>query len=177
MSKPTTERIFKKQKKGILFIVLLFLSANLAIVAQEQGEFQGPFSAGVGPEWNMNSRHNFAGGAVAGVYYNLFGSFSVGLTATGSTNFLNTQVTEFAGLIRWYFKRMEHNGTKHTGLFAQLEGGAFLIMEEGERTVLPLIGLRGGYRLPLGSRFYIEPCGRLGYPFAFGIGLMAGISF
>ena len=158
-------------------VLLLFLSISLIADAQEKGEANGLFSAGVGPEWNMNSRYNFAGGAVFGVYYNLSGRLGVGLTATGSTNFSGTQVMEFAGLIRWYYKGMEHNGTAYTGLFTQFEGGAFFINEEGWRITMPLIGLRGGYRLPLGSRFYIEPCGRLGYPFAFGVALMAGISF
>ena len=160
-----------------LLIILLFLSISLAVGAQEKSEAKGPFSAGIGPEWNMNSRYNFAGGAVFGVYYNLSGRSSVGLSAAGSTNFSGTQVIEFTGLFRWYYKGMVHNGAEHTGLFTQLEGGAFFINEEGERTVLPLVGLRGGYRIPLSSHFYIEPCGRLGYPFAFGIGLMAGISF
>jgi|GEM_PF-1512528 len=168
MNKPT----IKKQLS-----VLLFLSLSLVAGAQDKGDFKGPLSTGIGPEWNMNSRHNFAGGAVFGVYFNLPGRLSAGLTATGSSNFSEIQVMEFAGLIRWYYKGMEHNAMGYTGLFTQLEGGAFLILEEGERTVLPLIGLRGGYRLPLGTHFYIEPCGRLGYPFAFGLGLMAGISF
>ena len=160
-----------------LFIVLLFLSISFNVGAQEKGGSERPFSAGIGPEWNMNSRHNFAGGTVFGIYYNLLNRLSVGLTATGSTNFFNTQVMEFSGLIRWYYKGTGHKGAEYTGFFAQLEGGAFVIMEEGEQTILPLVGLRGGYRLPISSHFYIEPCGRLGYPFAFGIGLMAGISF
>jgi len=160
-----------------LLLVLLFLSISLVAGAQEKDGFKGPFSAGIGPEWNMNSRYNFAGGAIFAAYYNLPNRLSAGITATGSTNFFGTQVMEFAGLIRWYYKEMKYNGTEYTGLFTQLEVGAFFINEEGERTVLPLFGLRGGYRIPLSSHFYIEPCGRLGYPFAFGIGLMAGISF
>ena len=56
-------------------------------------------------------------------------------------------------------------------------GTGFFIDEEGWRKILPMVGIRGGYHLPLSTHFYIEPCGRLGYPFAFGIALMAGISF
>ena len=166
-----------------LLPVLLFLSISTVAGAQEKNEAPGPFSASIGPEWNMNSRYNFAGGVAFGIYYNLperlspTNRLSAGLTATGSINFFGTQVTEFAGLIRWYYPQVPHNGMEYTGLFTQFELGAFFINEEGERTVLPLAGLRGGYRLPISSHFYIEPCGRLGYPFAFGIGLMAGISF
>jgi len=38
-------------------------------------------------------------------------------------------------------------------------------------------GLRAGYRLPLGDMFFIEPFGRVGYPFMFGIGALAGVRF
>jgi len=38
-------------------------------------------------------------------------------------------------------------------------------------------GLRGGYRFTLASHFYVEPYGRIGYPFAFGIGALAGLMF
>ena len=172
------KKLFKKKvliKK--LLIVLFFMSISFGISAQESGEVIGPFSAGIGPEWNMNSRHNFAGGVALGIYYNLPQSFSAGLTATGSTNFFGFNSMEFAGLFRWYCPVMKHKGMEHTGLFTQIECGAFLFLESGERTVLPLVGLRAGYRLPISSHFYIEPCGRLGYPSAFGIGLMSGISF
>ena len=160
-----------------LLIILLFLVLSLTANAQENTRSLGPLSFGIGPEWDMNSRHNFAGGAVFGLYYDLSNVLTAGLTATGSTNFFGIEVIEFAGLIRWYYPGMKHAGIAHTGLFTQYEGGAFFIFEDGERIVLPLIGLRGGYRLPIGSHFYIEPCGRLGYPFAFGIALMAGILF
>jgi hypothetical protein len=152
----------KKMKKSV-FVVLFLVSC--LVFAQEK-----KMAIGLGPEWNMNSRHNFAGGAVLSLDFNLPSQFALGLTATGSDNFNGINVIEGAVLLRRYFL---NNG--HTGLFAQADAGIFIILEDGELTSLPLFGIRGGFRHPLGSFFYIEPYGRLGYPFAFGIGLLAGI--
>ena len=153
-------------------VVLLFLGITLYSAAQEKSESSGPLSAGIGPEFNMNSRHNFAGGTVLGIYFNLPKNSAIGLTSTVDFNFFNTEVLEFAVLYRRFF-----GDGNYSGFFLQPEAGIFIIFEDGEVIPLPLFGLRGGYRLPLGSRFYIEPCGRLGYPFAFGIAFMAGITF
>ena len=118
----------------------------------------------------MNSRYNFAGGAVLGFDLNLPYSFAAGLTVTASSNFAGIAVIEPAALFRWYFFS---NG--HTGLFAQADVGAYLVLEDGELTPLFMGGLRVGFRFPLGEMFFIEPYGRAGYPFVFGIGVTAGI--
>jgi hypothetical protein len=46
-----------------------------------------------------------------------------------------------------------------------------------DEDVTPLFdgGLRVGFRIPVGERYYIEPYGRGGYPFVFGIGVMVGV--
>ena len=150
-----------------LFVVMLFLTFSLAVFPQEK-----KMAAGLGLEWNMNSRHNFAGGAVLGFDFNLPRFFALGLTATGSTNFFGFNSIEGTALLRYYFLRKGY-----TGFFGQADAGIFVFFEDGDVTPMPEFGLRGGYRLPLGTLFYLEPYGRLGYPFAFGIGLMAGIYF
>ena len=151
-------------------IVILFLTVSMYAVAQEN---KSTLSIGIGPEFNMNSRHNFAGGTVFGFYFNLPGkTSSLGLTSTVSSNFVDTQVIEAAALFRWYLQNPDY-----TGYFIQAETGVFTIFEDGERILLPIFGVRGGYRLPITSFFYVEPNGRLGYPFAFGIAVMAGITF
>jgi len=125
---------------------------------------------GAGLEWNMNSRENFAMGGVLSFDVNLGSSFAAGINATFSANFFGFYVIEPAALFRWYFL-----GKNHTGFFAQAEGGAFIIFDNNKTSIMPLGGLRAGFRLPLGQKFYIEPYGRIGYPFAFGMGVMAGI--
>ena len=153
-------------KKRVMTFAFIFGFA-LCAFAQEK-----KMSAGLGLEWNMNSRHNFAGGANLGFYYNLPGYLALGLSVTGSSNFSEFHVIEPTLLARYYFLR---NG--YEGFFAQADIGPFIILEDGKTSFLPEAGLRGGYRLSLGSSFYVEPYGRLGYPFAFGVGAMAGIYF
>jgi len=154
--------------KRVLLFALLFLAFSLSAFAQEEKKI----SLGLGPEFNMNSRENFAGGAVLGFDYNIARSFAAGLTVTGSSNFSGIVVMEPAALFRWYFL-----GNGHTGLFVQADAGAWLVLEDGDFTPLFLGGLRAGFRVPLGSSFYIEPYGRGGYPFVFGVGLLAGFRF
>ena len=153
----------------------LFIITVILILTFSQGAFAEdmyPVALGMGLEWNMDSRYNFAGGMVLGLDFNLGDSFAVGFTVTGSYNFFEIVCLEPAALFRWYFL-----GKGYTGFFLQADAGVFLIFEEGE--VIPMIlgGLRGGYRIPLGKLWYVEPYGRAGYPFAFGLGVMAGIRF
>jgi len=152
-------------KKTIFLFTLVFaLCMNLS--AQEK-----KVALGIGAEWNMNSRENFAGGAVLAFDYPLPHSFAVGLNATASSNFSGITVIEPAALFRWYFLGGQN------GFFVQADCGAYLILEDGEFTAMFLGGLRGGFRVPLKTNFYIEPYGRIGYPFAFGVGALAGIKF
>jgi hypothetical protein len=153
-------------KKWILLVVLV-PGIYLCAFAQEK-----KMSLGVGAEWNMASRHDFAGGAVLNFLYNLPGATSLGLSFTGSMNFNNIYVLEPAFLVRKYFSQ-----DIHSGFFVQFNTGAFIALEEKGITTMVMSGLAAGYRAQLGSSFYIEPYGRLGYPFAFGLGVMAGICF
>jgi hypothetical protein len=144
--------------------LIFALSANL--YAQEKKA-----SLGIGAEWNMNSRENFAGGAVLSFDYALPHSLALGINVTASSNFGGITVIEPAALFRWYFLG------GYGGFFLQADCGAYLIFEDEELTAMFLGGLRGGFRFPIKTNFYIEPYGRIGYPFAFGIGVSAGIKF
>ena len=144
-----------------------------AIRIRDQDEPKGNMAAiGLGAEFNFNSRYNFAGGVALGIDVNLSHSLALGVTFTASYNFNKTIVMEPAALFRWYFPRQK----AYAGFFVQADGGAFLVFEKGE--VIPIYagGLRVGCRVPLGS-FYIEPYGRGGYPYVFGVGLAAGMRF
>jgi hypothetical protein len=129
---------------------------------------------GLGAELNMNSRENFAGGIVLGFDYNLpsYIPFAVGLNVTGSSNFLGINVMEFTALFRWYFL-----GVWHEKWFLQADIGANTVFED--KIINPMFtgGLRSGYRFLLGDSFYIEPFGRFGYPYAWGVGVMTGYAF
>jgi len=161
------------QKAGKFFLDLNAKADQADCAQNEQGEKR--FTAGLGLEWNMNSRHNFGLGFPVSFDYNLpvdAAPFAVGITFITSNNFSDATVLEPSAFFRWYFL-----GSRHTGFFAQADIGAYLIFEDGNFYPLFLGGLRGGYRLPFGSMFYVEPYGRIGYPFAFGIGALAGIRF
>ena len=125
---------------------------------------------GLGAEWNMNSREMFAGGALLNFDFNLpMAPIAVGVTGTVSSNFAAGLVVEASALFRWYFL-----GKKWSGFFAQADVGAVFIFEEDETKPMFMGGLKAGYRFPLGM-FFVEPYGRVGYPFMFGIGVLAGI--
>jgi len=160
-------------KKYLLFAFFLFCTSVFAFA--DEGQIDKKFAIGVGPEFNMNSRDNFAAGVSLNIDYALplsFARLSVGLLFTASYNFDEIIVLEPAVSIRWYFL-----GTNGAGWFVQAEGGAYLVLEAEDITPLFLGGIRAGFRLPLSDMFFIEPFGRLGYPFMFGIGFLAGIRF
>lgn len=154
------------QKKAII-AALLFACAFL-VFAQEENRF----SFGIGPEWNMDSRMNFAGGLGASLDVHLDRSLVVGASYGISHNFGQTMVMEAYGIVRVYFPK-----GSYTGFFAQTDMGAFFLFEENETSILYLTGFRAGYRFTLGKRYYVEPYGRIGFPFMFGIGAMAGVTF
>jgi len=165
--------------KKIILLTALILINGLCAFAQEEsaqnGQSEKKMAAGAGLEMNMNSRESLALGFALGFDYNLTIAalpFAAGAAVTLSSNFSGIFTTELAAMFRWYFL-----GKEHTGFFAQADIGVYLFSEDKEVAPLFLIGLRGGYRLPFGSMFYVEPYGRLGYPFIFGIGALAGIKF
>jgi len=155
-----------------IFVLCLFLNITNLLCAQEDKNI----AAGFGLEYNMNSRSRYAGGMLLGFDFNLpvfLAPFAAGFTTTVSHNLNGFTVTEPAGLFRWYI-----TGKGHTGWFAQAEIGLSFIREKnGSPGTLFMGGFRGGYRLPVENIFYIEPYTRLGYPFAFGIGVIGGIRF
>ena len=161
--------------RKICLLVVLIFTIGLSVFAQEKtaARKDSKVSIGLGAEFNMNSRENFAGGAVLGFNFNLGSSFAVGLVTAASYNFSEIFVLEPSAFFRWYFLSNDH-----TGFFIQTDAGAYLIFEKDE-DIVPLFmgGLRAGYRLPLGELFYVEPFGRVGYPFMFGVGALAGIRF
>jgi len=128
---------------------------------------------GLGLEMNMNSPEFFAGAALFNFDMNLpiqVAQFAAGVNITGSTNFYGINVLEFSGMFRWYFL-----SSKHDGWFAQINAGYNYVDEEGAPIAL-ISELRGGIRFPLGN-FYIEPYGRVGYPVAWGTGVVVGLRF
>jgi len=167
----------------LLCVIIIFVSqagfaqdeAPLAYSDEDNFQAQKVISAGIGPEFNMNSREGYAGGLSLSLDYQLpvsAAQLAAGLVVTGSYNFSDTFVLETTGMFRWYFL-----GVNHTGFFAQVDLGLHLISEQSVMAPGFEGGLRAGFRMPLGEAFYIEPYGRFGYPYFMGAGVLAGMRF
>ena len=121
------------------------------------------------------TRDNFAygGGITVGGSYNGMGFGLHLLYAQDAENFVFFEVL---GHFRWYFAQIKDNN----GLFVQLEGGVVFYSYERFDTldnILASAGLRAGWRIPLGEKWFIEPSIRGGYPYLIGAGFYAGIKF
>jgi len=102
--------------KGFVLFVLIFITFYFSIFAESNNDI----SIGLGAEFNMNSRENFAGGAVLCFNYNLKPSFAVGINATASSNFAGIYVIEPAALFKWYILSKDFSG-----LFIQADAGVY----------------------------------------------------
>jgi len=168
---PNKSLCFASSRPFLLTAILLI--TTLSAFAQEQSDGK-KVAIGLGAEFNFNSRENFAGGAALGFDVDLPYSLATGANVAVSYNFDIIVVLEPTALFRWYFLGVKEQ--KHSGLFVQADAGAYLVLEEEELIPLFSGGLRVGLRVPLKS-FYIEPYGRFGSPYIFGVGLSAGVKF
>jgi hypothetical protein len=146
-----------------LFICFLFTVGSLSALS---GEF-----AGLGVEGNANTREGAAfGGSLSGGV-DLDDQFSLGLRITLSSNMDTVTTMEPAAFFRYYLP------FNFSGLFAQAELGMSLFFEDGESYPAFLGGLAFGWRYNVNEKWYIEPSVRMGYPFLWGFGILAGFSF
>ncbi|MCL2763409.1 MAG: hypothetical protein FWD36_09440 [Treponema sp.] len=178
----------------IMFVLGVTLSAQEAELESQEmvdlytadkmmPEQQAALSFGL--EWTMNSRENFAGALMLGFDFKLpveVTPFAAGFVFTLNNNFRGFTVLESCLLFRWYFADVDDASwqilpNEHRGFFIQTDLGLYLFIEDSSATAMFLGGLRSGYRITRGEQFFIEPFGRLGYPFAFGIGAAAGLRF
>jgi hypothetical protein len=158
--------------------------ADLTTPENRRGPFYGLFAEGLG-----YTRYNtaFGGGITFGRSFNGKGMGISLLHARDAEKFI---FLEALAHFRFYLSRAKNN----TGLFLQAEGGIvffghekfqiinYLIPEDdpSEEWRLPLAlvgGLSAGWRFPLGTRGYIEPAIRGGYPYIFGVSLSTGLRF
>jgi hypothetical protein len=115
----------------------------------------------------------FGGGIMFG---NSFNNKGIGISLLYAQDAENFIFLEALAHFRLYLLRAQNN----TGLFLQAEGGIVsFAYEKLEFTghFAPSAGLCAGWRFPLGTRWYMEPCIRGGYPYILGAGLSAGMRF
>jgi len=162
--------------KAISVFLLLMLTAAVWGVPR--------VSLGLGPEINLNSGTAFDLGAVLSLDVSFADYWGVGVVAKGSHDFSSAWVVEGAAFGRRYFSgAAPRQGSTYSGFFAQAEAGIHIIVEDnvhlevGESLTRVMGGLRAGYRFLLGSSrgFYLEPYARGGYPYLWGVGVIAGM--
>jgi len=125
------------------------------------------FAAGIGIETNMNSKSDVAGafGIPLRFDYNISSKFAIGLNL--GVSFSDITTLEAAALFRWYFIK---------SIFVEADAGVWLGSEPLKDVDARFLGgLNAGIRLPVARNMYIEPYVRGGYPFMFGVGVMAGV--
>jgi len=124
---------------------------------------------GTGPEFNMNSHENFAGGL--GLYsgFDLSQHFVLGLKTNYSYNFKNMSMLEVAALLRFY--------PFNQRFFLQTESGISILFENTENSIKFLGGINTGWTFLMGKKLFIEPTLRIGYPYLFGVGVNFGLYF
>jgi len=149
----------------IFFFLILFLFITGGLSALS-GEF-----AGLGFEGSANTREGMAFGGSLSFGLNLDHRFSLGLKAYLSSDADMVTTLESAVFFRYYLP------IKIDNLFAQVEMGASVFFEDDESYPAFLVGLTLGWRYYVWKEWYIEPSVRFGYPFAWGVGITAGLSF
>ncbi|AEF83703.1 conserved hypothetical protein [Treponema primitia ZAS-2] len=167
-------------KKIISFLIILLVLTGLASAQTLSAETPVSekktlkVSIWAGLEWNMNARTLFSLGGILGANYAIKSSFAAGIKNGFSYNFNEIVVLEPEGFFRWYFLQGEAGS-----IFLQGDLGASFIFADSRLYMLPLGGISGGIRIYLknSENFFLEPYGRLGYPFVFGIGITGGYSF
>ena len=156
----------------VLLTVLLILSGQFGFA--QVGADSGDMAIGAGLELNMNTSESFALALVLGFNYNLelipLFHFAVGGHIHLSMDFKYATTIEAIPYFRWYVLR-----GGYTGVFAQVDLGFSFILEETNNYPMMHTGLRGGYRMPIGDKYYVEAFARFGYPFFYGIGVIGGM--
>ena len=150
----------------IFLLILFFLFFTIGGLSALSGEF-----AGLGVEGNANAREGAAIGANLSLGVNLNSQFSLGIKTVFSSDIDAVTTLEPAAFFRYYLP------FKFSGLFAQAELGASFFFEDGKSYPAFQGGLSLGWRYYFIKNWYIEPAVRFGYPFVWGAGIIAGLSF
>ena len=164
-----------KQLKAFLKIFLLISVFLFSIfpVFSESRPYDSRNALGIGIEWNMNANSNHTGALALAYDFNFGKSSAFGVNMAACTNFSGFTAIQPAVMYRWYIWGIE----SHTGIFMQADIGAYIMLLNVDVFTNFLAGLRAGYRISLGSMFYLEPYIKAGYPFMIGIGVTAGLRF
>ena len=165
----------------MLFVVslLLFFLVS-AVFSQENVEnpqqMSGDFWISPGAEIALYGKTGPAYGGSIAVGYG--SGTSIGIKAAYFYDPEDLTILEINFQLRWYFMGRTTNGP-----FIQFGCGPVFIaqgtnpFDTTANTASISAALYIGWRIPLGSRFFLEPNIRAGYPFFAGASLSAGLNF
>jgi len=162
------------KKKLFFTAILVFLSTGLFA-------YEGVF-AGLGPEIIANSRKGVAlgGNFLFGVEFNAL--LAAGIRAAYSNNMDTVSSVETGAFFRYQMPFLR-GVSGASGPFVQAEMGSIIFYEYDR--VFPAVsgGLSIGWRLSFPKeseqthKWFIEPAVRAGYPYIWGVDIIAGIKF
>jgi len=150
----------------------------MTLNAQEE-EFQWnshPWALGVGVDYGLNTRENFAlGYGITFERYLFCPWLGLGLRGMMYTDFQTLSSTDALLSLRLWFPGIKNKAF----FFAQWGFGMSIYSEEGRSINSFVMDAIAGCRIHLGkkNRFYVEPYIRGGFPFVFSAGVNAGRRF
>lgn len=135
-------------------------------------------SLGLRAETNINSIDKVAFAAGLVFDYSIIPEISLGLKSIVSKDFFqqNTSITTIETLASFRFYPLAPAGKPATGLYAEAQGGATILLINTRLRYTFNAGIAMGYRFGL-KNFYVEPEIRGGLPYILGLGLNVGFRF
>jgi hypothetical protein len=162
-------------EKTFIIILLCAILAFAAptVAAQEKAEWdEFPYALGAGLEMNMNTKEGWAQGYTAGLDRHLGKHLLVGLRGGMNDNLEGITGSEANLFLRLYLYKLGLGGA-----FTQIGYGISSFQEDELRKKSFLMEYTAGFRFFFFGGFYAEAYARSGYPFKWGLGLMAGHRF
>jgi hypothetical protein len=161
----------------LISLVGLFFLLNPSFSPAREPERR--MDLGLGVERAMNTIGGNSLGPRISFLADINSGLAAGARAGYSHNLADIQTLEAAALCRWYFFSFRRDpagdGPPESRLFAQIETGLDLILNDGRGIPAFLGGLSAGWRYNYGSWFF-ESSLRVGYPNIWG-GVLLGFGY
>jgi hypothetical protein len=162
-------QIYMKRTIGRFVLPLFFALVPLLSVSAKEGFFIAP-----AVETSLFSAEKAAFGA--GLAFGYDGGITMGYRALVFADPDGLVTLELCLFLRVYLPL-----GRQDGFFIQAGAGPSVLAPDGvlfpPKISATSAGISLGWRFPLGSRFYIEPALRAGYPYVAGAGVSAGFRF